>query len=269
MTELEFKTDKWHEARQAKTLEKYKNTLNEYGFEYVSGYLNNKVPMVCKCMKCGTERTVTGDYLGRKPKAGRTTGMTCKECERREKEERHLQEKEQKQEEHKRRMLIMRFKSRVRAVAKQKEYIANTLTKTCRYCGKEYETHSKASAFCSAICCKKWSNRETWRLRRCREKNATIDTNISLKRLYERDEGRCYICGQTCDWNDYIVRDGTVIAGNNYPSIDHVKPLSKGGEHSWKNIRLACRHCNTLKGNISPQSRGVYGGLHDRFAQLN
>ena len=31
-------------------------------------------------------------------------------------------------------------------------------------------------------------------------------------------------------------------------TIDHVVPLSKGGEHSWENVVLACRSCNSRKG---------------------
>ncbi|MDT2396282.1 HNH endonuclease [Enterococcus avium] len=29
--------------------------------------------------------------------------------------------------------------------------------------------------------------------------------------------------------------------------MDHVIPISKGGTHSWDNVRLAHRHCNAIK----------------------
>ena len=77
----------------------------------------------------------------------------------------------------------------------------------------------------------------------------TVDKDITLERLYKRDSGVCYICGKVCDWNDFIVEDGVTICGDNYPSIEHVTPISKGGLHSWDNVRLACRRCNTLKRN--------------------
>lgn len=36
--------------------------------------------------------------------------------------------------------------------------------------------------------------------------------------------------------------------GDNYPSVDHIVPLAKGGLHSWDNVQLAHFKCNTLKG---------------------
>lgn len=39
----------------------------------------------------------------------------------------------------------------------------------------------------------------------------------------------------------------TFIAGNMYPSIDHVRPLSRGGLHEWGNVKLAHRICNSIK----------------------
>lgn len=36
------------------------------------------------------------------------------------------------------------------------------------------------------------------------------------------------------------------------PTLDHVIPLSKGGEDSPDNIVVACRHCNDVRGNRRP-----------------
>ncbi len=38
-------------------------------------------------------------------------------------------------------------------------------------------------------------------------------------------------------------------------TIDHIIPLSQGGEHSYKNTQLACFECNCKKGD-----RGIPGG---------
>ena len=65
---------------------------------------------------------------------------------------------------------------------------------------------------------------------------------ISVQTLYERDHGICWICGQLCD----ITADSN---DNNYPSIDHVIPISKGGKDTWENVRLAHRRCNSVRGN--------------------
>jgi 5-methylcytosine-specific restriction endonuclease McrA len=53
-----------------------------------------------------------------------------------------------------------------------------------------------------------------------------------------------------CNWEDKVITDdGHTIVGKSYPSIEHVIPLSKGGKHSWNNVKLACMECNTLKGD--------------------
>ena len=73
------------------------------------------------------------------------------------------------------------------------------------------------------------------------------DYSITLNELYERDNGICKLCGHPCDWEDYTRSGETFIAGDYYPSIDHIKPLSKGGEHNWSNVQLAHRICNSIK----------------------
>lgn len=79
------------------------------------------------------------------------------------------------------------------------------------------------------------------------------DWSITLEELFKRDVGVCYICGRVCDWNDYVINGDAFIAGDNYPSIEHVFPLSRGGSHTWGNVRLSCRRCNYLKGvSVSP-----------------
>lgn len=83
--------------------------------------------------------------------------------------------------------------------------------------------------------------------RRARMAEAIVDKDISLNRLFERDEGICYICGKKCDKKDIRFENGYWMAGDLYPSIDHVKPLAKGGLHSWENVRLAHYICNVRK----------------------
>lgn len=49
--------------------------------------------------------------------------------------------------------------------------------------------------------------------------------------LAQRDKGRCQYCGKH---------------GN---TVDHVVPRSKGGQHVWENVVLACSPCNQGKGD--------------------
>lgn len=77
-----------------------------------------------------------------------------------------------------------------------------------------------------------------------------VDRGITVEKLVERDNGICHICGLPVDMADfYINENGVQICGDMYPSRDHVRPISLGGLHSWDNIKLAHRICNTKKSN--------------------
>ncbi len=128
----------------------------------------------------------------------------------------------------------------------------------CRYCGKEFMTTFKESkVFCSKECAKRHAHsqvRMRKRLRKHRINDSMIDSDITLGKLIKRDNHICKICGKPVDENDYYIDDvGNFIVGHDYPSIDHIKPISKGGTHSWDNIQLAHHYCNTVKNdNYTP-----------------
>lgn len=111
----------------------------------------------------------------------------------------------------------------------------------CQVCGK-ITTRPK---YCSSDCARKASNAKHDVKKRKFMKDKVIDKDITLKKLFNRDRGVCWICGQMCDYGDYERKNGHFIAGNRYPSIDHIIPRCEGGEHSWANIKLAHRICNT------------------------
>lgn len=69
------------------------------------------------------------------------------------------------------------------------------------------------------------------------------DASINLRKVMERDHNICQICGKPIDINS---RRGKGL-GMLYPTIDHIKPLSKGGGHTWDNVQLAHLICNSQK----------------------
>ena len=61
--------------------------------------------------------------------------------------------------------------------------------------------------------------------------------------LFARDHWMCLYCGAD---------------GRRQPlTRDHVVPTSKGGRDAWENVVAACIHCNSRKGNRTPQQAGM------------
>src|SRR5699024_6105902 len=93
--------------------------------------------------------------------------------------------------------------------------------------------------------------REQKRVRRYRKRGATqYDNTITLESVVARYNNKCAICNEECNKEDYTTDGyGHFIAGNTYPSIDHIIPLSRKGTHTWSNVQLAHRLCNSIKNN--------------------
>lgn len=131
--------------------------------------------------------------------------------------------------------------------AKPRPKLITYETRECKECGEIFSIDKRLNnVYCSADCRRKAENRKKDK-RIPREQ--IVDTDISLKRLFKRDNGICWICGEKCDFDSTSVsQKGNVICGDLYPEIEHVVPISRGGLHSWANVRLAHHKCNAQKG---------------------
>lgn len=128
---------------------------------------------------------------------------------------------------------------------KEKERIDNLEIRRCVICNIEFETtRSSLQICCSSECSKK---RTKHRSDKRIAPSKRIDKGIDARSLFRRDKGVCWICGEQCNLEDYTMRDGYFIAGDWYPSVDHIIPICEGGEDSWKNVKLAHRICNSLR----------------------
>ncbi|WP_312093771.1 HNH endonuclease [Niallia sp.] len=113
--------------------------------------------------------------------------------------------------------------------------------KKCKECGKHFVSNRMRATFCSKVCSNKYENRRRELIRRKRiMANGRVDWSISIERLLKRDGSICYLCHKSFDLY-------TDTNDDYYPSIEHVIPISKGGTHTWDNVKLAHRKCNTLK----------------------
>lgn len=60
--------------------------------------------------------------------------------------------------------------------------------------------------------------------------------------VFERDNWQCQICGRR------TLKSKRGTAHTRAPELDHIVPLSAGGEHTIRNTQCACRSCNLEKG---------------------
>jgi 5-methylcytosine-specific restriction endonuclease McrA len=136
---------------------------------------------------------------------------------------------------------------------KAKERLQKIQTKECTECGTEFESIRSRTLTCSSECSRIRKNRvKSQRDSKRLNANNIIDKDISLRILYKRDHGICYICNEKCNPHDRVVDSTGGSVGPDYPTIDHIVPLARGGKHAWDNVKLAHHQCNSLKGDALP-----------------
>lgn len=70
-------------------------------------------------------------------------------------------------------------------------------------------------------------------LQYARKKGVTVEP-VDYAIVFARDHGRCHLCGKKVK--------------RSYWHLDHLIPLSRGGEHSYRNVAVSCPMCNMRKG---------------------
>lgn len=63
---------------------------------------------------------------------------------------------------------------------------------------------------------------------------------VNRREVLRRDRNKCQYCGATKNL-----------------TLDHVVPKSRGGTHTWDNVVIACNHCNSRKGDRTPEEAGM------------
>ncbi|MCO6357615.1 HNH endonuclease [Roseivirga pacifica] len=59
---------------------------------------------------------------------------------------------------------------------------------------------------------------------------------LSRQNVFKRDSNQCLYCGNGKDL-----------------TLDHVLPKSRGGQSTWTNLATACKKCNSIKGDKTPE----------------
>ena len=217
--------------------------VNRSGFDYVGGYTMAKKPITVRCRDCGRTFERQAHIFRDVVNGTWTFGNECPLCRQDQIDKRQKERREQT--EHDARIKAeQRAKKAAELISRQTE--ERLAIHVCKNCGQEYSigaTGYNSTKYCSEKCMKRWAMRVKNDRRIKKLKTRRHDTDITLEKLFRRDGGVCYLCGKKCDWTDVVGGN----ASDNYPSIDHVIPVAKGGTHTWDNIKLAHRLCNTLK----------------------
>jgi 5-methylcytosine-specific restriction endonuclease McrA len=66
---------------------------------------------------------------------------------------------------------------------------------------------------------------------------------LNNRELFRRDRHVCAYCGG--EFNFLRL------------TRDHITPVSRGGRDTWMNVVTACRHCNSVKRNRTPEEAGI------------
>jgi len=80
--------------------------------------------------------------------------------------------------------------------------------------------------------------------RRAEKKAVTVEV-FTRAEIFERDKGRCHLCGRK-------------VKPNNW-HLDHLLPLSKDGKHSKDNVAVSCSQCNLKKHNMGQSQLRLIG----------
>ena len=124
----------------------------------------------------------------------------------------------------------------------------------CKECGVSFtpEYGNKRRVFCSDICGHKSARRQRKQKERARMRGAKVEVVDAMK-VFARDGWRCQLCKAKLKRKDR----GTF--NDMAPELDHIIPLSKGGEHSYRNTQCVCRKCNGDKGSNEMGQLRMFG----------
>jgi 5-methylcytosine-specific restriction endonuclease McrA len=113
----------------------------------------------------------------------------------------------------------------------------------CKECNTTFipKYGDKNRVYCSSKCLHKYEHRKRRHITRARLRLVGYEVVDPIK-VMARDGWRCQMCGIK------LKRKDRGTTKDKAPELDHIIPLSKGGEHSYLNTQCACRKCNREKG---------------------
>lgn len=112
----------------------------------------------------------------------------------------------------------------------------------CKSCGATWVSYADRddTAYCSPCNARRWRTHGRHK-RRVWKASAQCDV-ISPEAIFHRDGYRCQLCGS---------KTRGKFPALTSPTLDHIIPLSRGGDHTAANLQCACFSCNSRKGSRS------------------
>lgn len=116
----------------------------------------------------------------------------------------------------------------------------------CPWCGGTFTRAVFNQEYCSRACSRAaYHDRSGWCGHDYKSRVLSPELyveSVSRVRVFERDGWTCHICGGS-------IPADVKVPDRRAATLDHVVPLSRGGEHSYANVRAAHYDCNMRKGN--------------------
>lgn len=165
-----------------------------------------------------------------------------------------------------------RMQARTQAIARRLAALRQDSDRTCRHCSVTYcaipvQNQTKRTMPYCSIECGEANAREAKKAERLARKlllRASQVESVNALRVFRRDGWCCYLCGIA---TPQVLR-GTQKA--NAPELEHMTPVSRGGAHSYANVRCACKACNAIKGDRTLDEIGgpyVRAGVSEVFGR--
>ena len=184
-----------------------------------------------RCTKCGIEKPLNEFYPLKAGIGGRHSW--CRICANQDCKDRHLKNPEKKRESDRR--------YRERNIERIREYDRNRVRDPIER-KKAIDKWQSNNPGRSREIKRKWEKNnpekvmDHSRRKRAKRKNAIIE-KFPAQEIFERDQWVCQICHKRVNkklkWPNPMS-----------PSLDHIKPISKGGSHERKNTQLTHLGCN-------------------------
>lgn len=129
--------------------------------------------------------------------------------------------------------------------------VRSAMGRECQWCKIGYvpEVGLRQKHYCSEACrlASYRAMRSDCTHRRRAKKFGCNYEPVSKGKVFERDGWKCRLCGVPTP----EAKRGTI--DDDAPELDHIIPLAKRGDHSYKNTQCVCRRCNRLKSDLSAE----------------